>query len=84
MSAAQLAREPGVNEQNLQRWPQEVRSLPIVADRRKPGRPLERNARVLEREVIVDLISEARAHERADIAAHADDLRIHGAPRDWP
>jgi transposase len=38
VSATQLARETGVNQQNLSRWLQEARSLPLVADRPKPVR----------------------------------------------
>ena len=35
VSATQLAREMGVAQQNLSRWLQEARSLPIMADRPK-------------------------------------------------
>jgi len=38
VSARQLARETGVNQQNLSRWLQEARSLPIMADKPKPLR----------------------------------------------
>jgi transposase len=49
VSATQLARETGVNQQNLSRWLQEARSLPIMADRPKPVRvwTVEEKARVL-------------------------------------
>jgi len=51
MSALQLARETGVRQQNLSRWLEEARSLPVVAD--QPKRPaarkwtVEQKARVL-------------------------------------
>jgi len=50
VSASQLARETGVRQQNLSRWLQEARSLPIMVD--KPKRTarewtVERKARVL-------------------------------------
>ena len=50
VSASQLAREAGVRQQNLSRWLQEARSLPIMVD--KPKRTarewtVERKARVL-------------------------------------
>ena len=49
VSATQLARETGVNQQNLSRWLQEARSLPIMADQPKPVRmwTVEQKARVL-------------------------------------
>ena len=49
VSATQLARETGVNQQNLSRWLQEARSLPLVADRPKPVRmwTIEQKVRVL-------------------------------------
>jgi transposase len=49
VSATQLARESGVNQQNLSRWLQEARSLPLMADRPKPVRmwTIEQKARVL-------------------------------------
>jgi transposase-like protein len=49
VSATQLARETGVNQQNLSRWLQEARSLPIMADRPKPVRvwTVEQKVRVL-------------------------------------
>jgi hypothetical protein len=37
MSATQLAREMGVRQQNLSRWLQEARSLPIMAGKPKPA-----------------------------------------------
>ena len=37
VSASQLAREAGVRQQNLSRWRQEARSLPIMADKPKPA-----------------------------------------------
>lgn len=49
-SASQLARETGVRQQNLSRWLQEARSLPIVADKPKPAVrewTVEQKARVL-------------------------------------
>jgi transposase-like protein len=51
MSASQLARETGVPQQNLSRWLDQARSLPIVAD--QPKKPaarewtVEQKARVL-------------------------------------
>src|SRR3954470_10266093 len=36
VSASQLARETGVRQQNLSRWLQEARSLPIMTDLSKP------------------------------------------------
>ena len=50
VSATQLAREMGVAQQNLSRWLQEARSLPIMADRPKPAMrvwTVEQKARVL-------------------------------------
>src|SRR5437868_6775249 len=50
VSATQLARETGVAQQNLSRWLEEARSLPIMADRPKPavrGWTVEQKARVL-------------------------------------
>jgi transposase-like protein len=49
VSAMQLSRETGVRQQNLSRWLQEARSLPIMADKPKPLRvwTVERKARVL-------------------------------------
>jgi transposase len=49
VSATQLARETGVNQQNLSRWLQEARSLPLVADRPKLVRmwTIEQKVRVL-------------------------------------
>jgi transposase len=51
MTASQLARETGVRQQNLSRWLDQARSLPVVADQpRKPaGREwtVEQKARVL-------------------------------------
>ncbi len=38
VNATQLARDTGVNQQNLSRWLQEVRSLPIITDHPKPVR----------------------------------------------
>ena len=37
VSALQLSRETGVRQQNLSRWLQEARSLPIMADYVKPA-----------------------------------------------
>jgi transposase len=37
VSASQLAQETGVRQQNLSRWLQEARSLPIMADKPKPA-----------------------------------------------
>jgi len=37
VSSSQLARETGVRQQNLSRWLQEARSLPIMADKPKPA-----------------------------------------------
>ena len=50
VSASQLAREIGVRQQNLSRWLQEGRSLPIMTDKPKPAereRTVEQKARVL-------------------------------------
>ena len=50
VSASQLARELGVRQQNLSRWLQEARSLPIMADKAKPvvrAWTVEQKARVL-------------------------------------
>ena len=50
VSALQLARETGVRQQNLSRWLQEARSLPIMADKPKPTArqwTVERKAHVL-------------------------------------
>jgi len=49
VSATQLARETGVNQQNLSRWLQEARNLPIMADQPKPVRmwTVEQKVRVL-------------------------------------
>ena len=50
VSAARLARETGVRQQNLSRWLQEARSLPMMADTAKPSLPrwtVEQKARVL-------------------------------------
>ena len=49
VSALQLSRETGVRQQNLSRWLQEARSLPIMADKPKPLRvwTVEQKVRVL-------------------------------------
>ncbi len=49
VSAMQLSRETGVRQQNLSRWLQEARSLPIMVDKPKSLRvwTVERKARVL-------------------------------------
>ena len=50
VSATQLARETGVNQQNLSRWLQEARNLPIMADKPKLAVrvwTIEQKARVL-------------------------------------
>jgi hypothetical protein len=50
VSATQLARETGVRQQNLSRWLQEARSLPLMADPLKPAVrmwSIEQKARVL-------------------------------------
>jgi transposase-like protein len=49
VSATQLARETGVAQQNLSRWLQEARSLPLMADKPQPVRmwTIEQKARVL-------------------------------------
>ena len=50
MSALQLARETGVRQQNLSRWLEEARSLPIMADKPRPATcewTVEQKARVL-------------------------------------
>jgi transposase len=50
VSALQLARETGVRQQNLSRWLEEARSLPIMADKARPAPrewTVEQKARVL-------------------------------------
>src|SRR5438045_6591721 len=50
VSASQLARETGIRQQNLSRWLQEARSLPIMADKPKPAVRdwrVEQKARIL-------------------------------------
>jgi transposase len=50
VSALQLAKETGVGQQNLSRWLEEARSLPMMTDRRKPvvqEWTVEQKARVL-------------------------------------
>jgi len=50
VSASQLARQTGVRQQNLSRWVEEARSLPIMADKPKPAVrewTVEQKARVL-------------------------------------
>ena len=50
LSASQLAREAGVRQENLSRWLQDARSLPIMADKPKPAVrewTVEQKARVL-------------------------------------
>lgn len=50
VSASQLARQTGVRQQNLSRWLQEARSLPIMANQPKPTVrewTVEQKARVL-------------------------------------
>jgi transposase-like protein len=50
VSALQLARETGVRQQNLSRWLEEARSLPIMADKPRPATrewTVEQKARVL-------------------------------------
>jgi transposase len=50
VSASRLARETGVRQQNLSRWLQEARSLPMMANTSKPPLPqwtVEQKARVL-------------------------------------
>ena len=50
VSALELAREMGVRQQNLSRWLQEARSLPIVANKPKPAMrewTVEQKVRVL-------------------------------------
>ena len=50
MSGTRLAREMGVRQQNLSRWLQEARSLPIMADKPKPAVrewTVEQKARIL-------------------------------------
>ena len=37
VSSSQLARETGVRQQNLSRWLQEARSVPVMADKPKPA-----------------------------------------------
>ena len=50
VSASRLARQTGVRQQNLSRWLQEARSLPIMTDKPKPAVrewTVEEKARVL-------------------------------------
>lgn len=49
VSALQLSRQTGVRQQNLSRWLQEARSLPIMADKREAHSlgTVEQKARVL-------------------------------------
>ena len=49
LSASQLSRQTGVRQQNLSRWLQEARSLPLMSSREiaEPSFTLERKARVL-------------------------------------
>jgi hypothetical protein len=50
VSATQLARETGVRQQNLSRWLEQSRSLPVVVDKRRPMGPertVEQKARIL-------------------------------------
>src|SRR5215211_5462674 len=50
VSALQLARETGIRQQNLSRWLEEARSLPIMADKPRPATcewTVEQKARVL-------------------------------------
>jgi transposase-like protein len=50
VSALQLARETGVRQQNLSRWLEEARSLPIMADKPRPATrewTVEQKARIL-------------------------------------
>jgi len=50
VSATQLARETGVRQQNLSRWLEQSRSLPVVVDKRRPVAPertVEQKARIL-------------------------------------
>jgi transposase-like protein len=50
VSASQAARDTGVRQQNLSRWLQEARSLPIMVDKPKPAVrewTVEQKARVL-------------------------------------
>jgi transposase len=51
VSASQLARQTGVRQQNLSRWFQDARSLPIIAEAPKPAVrqwTVEQKARVLD------------------------------------
>ena len=57
VSASQLAREIGVPQQNLSRWVQEARNLPIMVDKRKPvvrEWTVEQKARLLAEAANVD------------------------------
>jgi transposase len=50
VSALRLSRETGISQQNLSRWLNRARSLPVVADRPEPTRrewTVEQKARVL-------------------------------------
>jgi hypothetical protein len=49
MSATQLARETGIRQQNLSRWLEQARSLPLMASDKSNGRDwtVEQKARVL-------------------------------------
>jgi len=57
VSALQLARETGVRQQNLSRWLQEARTVPIMIDKPKPvvrQWTVEQKARVLAEASILD------------------------------
>jgi transposase-like protein len=74
VTASQLARETGIRQQNLSRWLDDARSLPVVAD--KPNlvtreRTVEQKARVL---------AEA---SRLLVAACPPPAEPHGARGDW-
>src|SRR5439155_25517197 len=62
-SASQLARETGVCQQNLSRWLQEVRSVPVMADKRRPA------VRAWTVEQKVRVLAEASQLDGDDLAA---------------
>jgi transposase len=57
VSASQLARETGIRQQNLSRWLDDARSLPLVAKKAKPivrEWTIEQKARVLAEAAVLD------------------------------
>ena len=70
VSASQLARETGVRQQNLSRWVEEARSLPIMTNKPKPivrEWTVEQKARVL---------AEASSLDGEKLAAYLERKRV--------